>query len=147
MPMHAYLSTWKTTFQEFPQKSTDVIYPNVSVLPGLLLEVVLAVHGVVDHQTTWAKIRQVGYQIKGLSMNIIVLQSSCLWVRKGWKKPNLQKSTVGYHFGASWKAVMTQSLTFGKPSLSCKENLRVPFLNIRRARDILIYWSPPTCNH
>ena len=32
--------------------STDVIYPNVSVLPGLLLEVVLAVHGVVDHQTT-----------------------------------------------------------------------------------------------
>ena len=91
---------------------TDVIYPNVSVLPGLLLEVVLAVHGVVDHQTTWAKIRQVGYQIKGLSMNIIVLQSSCLWVREGWKKPNLQKSTVGYHFGASWKAVMTQSLTF-----------------------------------
>ena len=32
--------------------STDVIYPNVSVLPGLLLEVVLAVHGVVEHQTT-----------------------------------------------------------------------------------------------
>ena len=32
--------------------STDIIYPNVSVLPGLLLEVVLAVHGVVDHQTT-----------------------------------------------------------------------------------------------
>ena len=32
--------------------STDVIYPNVSVLPGLLLQVVLAVHGVVDHQTT-----------------------------------------------------------------------------------------------
>ena len=32
--------------------STDVIYPNVSVLPGLLLEVVLAVHGVVDHKTT-----------------------------------------------------------------------------------------------
>ena len=32
--------------------STDIIYPNVSVLPGLLLEVVLAVHGVVDTQTT-----------------------------------------------------------------------------------------------
>ena len=80
--------------------------------PWFLLEVVIAMHGVVDHQTTWAKIRQVGYQVKGLSMNIIVLQSSCLWVRKGWKKPNLQKSTVGYHFGASWKAVMTQSLTF-----------------------------------
>ena len=32
--------------------STDVIYPNVSILPGLLLEVVLAMHGVVDHQTT-----------------------------------------------------------------------------------------------
>ena len=43
---------------------------------------------------------------------IIVLWSSCLWVTEGWKKPNLQKSTVGYHFGASWKAVMTQSLTF-----------------------------------
>ena len=32
--------------------STDVIYPNVIVLPGLLLKVVLAVHSVVDHQTT-----------------------------------------------------------------------------------------------
>ena len=32
--------------------STDMIYPIVSLLPGLLLEVVLAVHGVVDHQTT-----------------------------------------------------------------------------------------------
>ena len=31
------------------EKSTDVIYPNVSVLPGLLLQVVLAVHSVVDH--------------------------------------------------------------------------------------------------
>ena len=30
--------------------STDVIYPNVSVLPGLLLQVVLAVYGVVDQQ-------------------------------------------------------------------------------------------------
>ena len=58
-----------------------MIYPNVSVLPGLLLEVVHAVHSAVDHQTTQAKIRQVGYQIKGLSMNIIVLQSICLWVR------------------------------------------------------------------
>ena len=60
---------------------TQVIHPIVSVLPGLLLQVVLAVHGVVDHQTTLAKIRQVGYQIKGLSMNFIVLQFSCLWVR------------------------------------------------------------------
>ena len=60
---------------------SDVIYPNVSVLPGLLLQVVLALHGVVDHQTTLAKIRQVGCQIKGLSMNFIVLQFSCLWVR------------------------------------------------------------------
>ena len=30
--------------------STDVIYPNVSVLPGLLLQVVLVVDGVVDRQ-------------------------------------------------------------------------------------------------
>ena len=36
----------------YKKTSTDVIYPNVSVLPGLLLEVVLAVHSVVDHQTT-----------------------------------------------------------------------------------------------
>ena len=94
--------------------STDMIYPNVSLLPGLLLDVFLAVHDVIDHQTTRATIRQVEYQIKGLSMNIIVLQSSCLWVRLGWKEPNLKKpltATFG-HFGASWKAVITQSLTF-----------------------------------
>ena len=70
-----------TAHQLLKKMSTDVIYPNVSVLPGLLLEVVLAVHSAVDHQTTRAKFRQVGYQIKGLSMNIIVLQSICLWVR------------------------------------------------------------------
>ena len=63
-----------------PIRKRQLIYPNVSVLPGLLLEVVLAVHSAVDHQTTRAKFRQVGYQIKGLSMNIIVLHSSCLWV-------------------------------------------------------------------
>ena len=61
--------------------SADVVYPNVSLLPGLLLEVFLAMQDVIDHKTTRATIRQVGYQIKGLSMNIIVLQSSCLWVR------------------------------------------------------------------
>ena len=33
--------------------STDVILPNVSDLPGLLLQVVLAVHAVVDHQLTF----------------------------------------------------------------------------------------------
>ena len=32
--------------------STNVIYPNVSDLPGSLLLVVLAVHSAVDHQTT-----------------------------------------------------------------------------------------------
>ena len=32
---------------------TDVVYPNVSDLPGLLLQVVLAVHAVVDHQLTF----------------------------------------------------------------------------------------------
>ena len=31
------------------EKSTDVVYPNVSVPPGPLLQVVLVVHGVVDH--------------------------------------------------------------------------------------------------
>merc|ERR1712016_380223 len=90
---------------------SDMMYPNVSVLPGLLLQVVLAVHGVVDHQTTLAKIRQVGYQIKGLSMNFIVFQFSCLWAEK---EPNFQNPPLAtfYHFGASWKAVITRSLTF-----------------------------------
>ena len=104
----------QSTSTPLKKTSTDVIYPNVSLLPGLLLEVFLAVHDVIDHQTTRAKIRQVGYQIKGLSMNIIVLQSSCLRVRLGWKEPNLQKpltATFG-HFGGSWKVVITQSLTF-----------------------------------
>ena len=55
------------TSHPIKKKSTDVIYPNVRVLRGLLLQVVLAVHGVVDHQTTWTKVRQVGYQIKALS--------------------------------------------------------------------------------
>ena len=41
-----------TAHQLLKKMSTDVIYPNASVLPGLLLEVVLAVQGVVDHQTT-----------------------------------------------------------------------------------------------
>ena len=31
---------------------TEVIHPNLSDLPGLLLLVVLAVHSDVDHQTT-----------------------------------------------------------------------------------------------
>ena len=40
-----------TSYQK-KKTSTDIIYPNVSVLPGLLLEDVLAMHGVVDHKTT-----------------------------------------------------------------------------------------------
>ena len=32
------------------QIQAQVIHPIVSILPGLLLEVVLAVHGVVEHQ-------------------------------------------------------------------------------------------------
>ena len=86
----------------------------VRYLPGLLLLVVLAVHSAVDHETTWAKIRQVGYPWKGLSKNILVLQSSCLWVRWGGKEPNLQNLPLAafYHFGASWKAVIARSLTF-----------------------------------
>ena len=85
----------------------------VRYLPGLLLLVVLAVHSAVDHETTWAKIRQVGYPWKGLSKNILVLQSSCLWVRWGGKEPNLQNLPLAafYHFGASWKAVVARSVT------------------------------------
>ena len=39
-----HITSWLRTI------STDVIYCNVSDLPGLLLQVLLAVHGVVDHQ-------------------------------------------------------------------------------------------------
>ena len=60
---------------------TEVIHPNASNLPGLLLLVVLAVHSVVDHQTTRAESRQVGYPRKGFLLNTKDLQSSCLWVR------------------------------------------------------------------
>ena len=41
--------------------SAEVIHPHVSKLPGLVLLVVLAVHSALNHQTTWAKTRQVGY--------------------------------------------------------------------------------------
>ena len=90
-----------------------MIHSNVRYLPGLLLLVVLAVHSAIDHQTTWSKVRQVGYPWKGLSKNILVLQSSCLWVRWGGKEPNLQNLPLAafYHFGASWKAVVARSVT------------------------------------
>ena len=104
-----------TAYHDLVEKiSTDVIHSNVRYLPGLLLLVVLAVHSAVDHQTTWSKVRQVGYPWKGLSKNILVLQSSCLWVRWGGKEPNLQNLPLAafYHFGASWKAVIARSLTF-----------------------------------
>ena len=104
-----------TAYHIFAKKnSNDVTHPDVSDLPGLPLLVVLAIPSAVDHQTTWAKIRQVGYPRKGLSMNIIVLQLICLWVGYGWKEPNLQYLPFAafYHFGASWKAVIARSLTF-----------------------------------
>ena len=95
-----------TAYHDLVEKiSTDVIHSNVRYLPGL--------HSAVDHQTTWSKIRQVGYPWKGLSKNILVLQSSCLWVRWGGKEPNLQNLPLAafYHFGASWKAVVARSVT------------------------------------
>ena len=75
-----------------------MIHHSVSDLPGLLLLVVLAIHSAVDHQTKWAKSRQVGYPRNGLLMNTKDLQSSCLWVRHF------------DHFGASWKAVSMNSM-------------------------------------
>ena len=44
-----------------------VIHPNVSDLPGHLLQFVLAVHGVVDHQLTCTKCGQTCWQNKKLS--------------------------------------------------------------------------------
>ena len=69
------MSTTITTVYHILVEETEVIYPNASDLPGLLLLVVLAVHGVIDHQTTRAESRQVGYPQKGLSMENKVLQS------------------------------------------------------------------------
>ena len=101
---------------------SNVIYPNVSDLPGLLLLVFFAVQSAVDHQTTWTKSRQVGCPRKGLLMNIKVLQSICLWVKWDWKDPNLQNLPLAafYHFGASWKAVIAQSLTFEQRQIECQ---------------------------
>ena len=45
---------------------TELIHPNVSDLPGLLLQVLLAVHSTVDQQHAQTEIRQVGYLWKGL---------------------------------------------------------------------------------
>ena len=109
------LTTIATAFHVLVEKiSTEVIYHNVSDLPGLLLLVVLAVHSAVDHQTKWAKSRQVGYPRNGLLMNTKDIQSSCLWVGHCWKEPNLQNPPLATfdHFGASWKAVSARSLTF-----------------------------------
>ena len=75
-------TTIATTYHVLVEENSNkMTYPNVSDLPGLLLHVVLALHSAVDHQTTRAKGRQVGYPKKGHLMNIKVLQSSCLWVR------------------------------------------------------------------
>ena len=42
--------TINTAYQVLVEQiQTYVIHPNVSVLPGLLLQVVLVVHGVIDH--------------------------------------------------------------------------------------------------
>ena len=54
---------------------TEVIHPNASDLPGLLLLVVHTGHSVVDHQTTRSESRQVEYPRKGFPMENKVLQS------------------------------------------------------------------------
>ena len=94
--LHTLKSTTITTAYHILVKkknSINVIYPNVSDLPGLLLLVIFAVQSAVDHQTTWAKSRQ-------------VLQNS------PW--------AANYHFGASWKAVIARSLTFEQRQIECQ---------------------------
>ena len=51
----------QTTTSSLKKISCDVMHLNVSNLPGLLLQVLLAVHGVVDHQLscTWCLVRQI----------------------------------------------------------------------------------------
>ena len=58
--------------------------------------------------------RQVGCQRKGILMNIIVFQSSCLWVGQGSKEPNLQNPLLAAfgHFGTRWKAIIVRFETF-----------------------------------
>ena len=63
----------------------------VSDLPSPLIHVVFAVHSVVNHQTTWAKSRQLGYPRKGLSKKNKVLLSSCLEGILGPKSQFCQK--------------------------------------------------------
>ena len=46
---------------------TKMIHPNVSDLPGLLLQVVLAVHGLVDHQLICTKCGQTCWNYEKLS--------------------------------------------------------------------------------
>ena len=46
------MSTTITTAYHMKKFPTEVIYPIVSDLPGLVLLVVLAVHSAVDHQIT-----------------------------------------------------------------------------------------------
>ena len=51
----------QTTTSSLKKISCDVMHLNVSNLPGLLLQVLLAVHGVVDHQLscTWCVVRHI----------------------------------------------------------------------------------------
>ena len=51
----------QTTTSSLKKISCDVMHLNVSNLPGLLLQVLLAVHGVVDHQLscTWCLVRHI----------------------------------------------------------------------------------------
>ena len=55
--------------------STDVIYPNVSVLLGLLLEVVLAVHGSLTFEQ-----RQIEGQSWWQNWPIVYALKLCFWV-------------------------------------------------------------------
>ena len=50
-----------STTSSLKKISSDVMHPHVSNLPGHLLQVLLAVHGVVDHQLscTWCVVRHI----------------------------------------------------------------------------------------
>ena len=89
---------------------TEVINHDVSDLPGLLLHVVLAEHIALNHQTTRAKSRQVGYHRKGLSMSITVFHASCSWVGLGslGRGGTLTQATNAvfalFYYNANWSA-------------------------------------------
>ena len=75
---HHHHSTSHPCWRKFQLKWYILMSVNSLVFSSLLF---LLFTVLPTTKTIWAKIRQVGYLWKWLSMNIIVIQFRCLWVR------------------------------------------------------------------